>query len=204
MDQITYTYSYSSSSSSSSSSSNNHPPKTIKPTRPSYKDSLHSVRKPTQKQLINKQFIAPLPPTPHKVYNVTPSNFKDVVRMLTGTPEFQSPSTRRLKDIAPPPLILSTIPKPSIFPKPQPSSGGEGETSTDFTLSPNFSKFLNETLDTNRFVSVSPVKADWFEGLSPIFMSPLALSLSPSSLSWCSSLLHSPTNLSGFNQNPIL
>ncbi|XP_076940357.1 uncharacterized protein LOC143609499 [Bidens hawaiensis] len=199
MDQITY----SSSSSSSSSSSNNHLPKTIKSSQPSYTDSLHSVRKQTLKP-ITKQFIAPLPPTPAKVYKVSSSNFKQVVRMLTSNPEFQSPPVRRLKDIAPLPLILSTIPKPSVFPKPpQPSS--------TITLSPDFSKLLNETMDTNSLISSSPVM-DYFESLSPLgltlspawraydqfgvaVMSPLGImSLSPSSLSWCSSVLLSPTN----------
>ncbi|KAI3777172.1 hypothetical protein L1987_46968 [Smallanthus sonchifolius] len=146
--------------------------------------------------------------------------------MLTSSPEFQSPSIRRLKDIVPPPLTLSSVPKPYIFPKPQlpPSStaGGTGSPLSAFTLSPDFSKFLNETLDTNtnRFISSSPV-TDYFESLSPLgltlspappsfdpfgaaLMSPLGLCLSPSSLSWCSSVLLSPTNLSGFNQNPIL
>ncbi|KAI3777175.1 hypothetical protein L1987_46971 [Smallanthus sonchifolius] len=199
MDQITYSY-----SSSSSSSSYNGPPNTIKSSRPSYTDSLYSIRKPTQKP-ITKQFIAPLPPNPQKVYKVKSSNFKEVVRMLTSTPEFQSPSVRRLKDIAPPPLTLSSIPKPFIFPKPQP---------------PVPLPSLNEPLDTNRFCSKSPV-TDYFGSLSPlgltlspappsfdpfgvVLMSPLGLNLSPSSLSWCSSLLLSPTNLSGFIQSPIL
>ncbi|KAI3777176.1 hypothetical protein L1987_46972 [Smallanthus sonchifolius] len=207
MDQITYSYS----SASSSSSSINHPPKTIKSSPPSYTESLHSVRKPTQKP-ITKQFIAPLPPTPQKVYKVKSSKFKEVVRMLTSTPEFQSPSIRRLKDIAPPPLTLSTIPKPSIFPKPRlppsPPGGGTASPLSAFILSPNFSKFLNETLDTNRFISKSPV-TDYFGSLSPLgltlspappsfdpfgvaVMSPLGLNMSPSSLSWCSSLLPSP------------
>ncbi|KAI3760973.1 hypothetical protein L1987_51377 [Smallanthus sonchifolius] len=91
--------------------------------------------------------------------------------MLTSTPEFQYPSLRRLKDIAPPPLTLSTIPKPSILPKPQPP------------------------LDTNRFISKSPV-TDYFGSLSPLgltsspappcfdpfglLLSPLGLNMSPS------------------------
>ncbi|XP_076943109.1 uncharacterized protein LOC143613226 [Bidens hawaiensis] len=199
MDQITY------SSSSSSSSSNNHPPKTVKSSRPSYTDSLHSVRKQTLKP-ITKQFIAPLPPTPAKVYKVSSSNFKQVVRMLTSTctPEFQSPPIRRLKDVAPPPPILSTIPKPTVFCKPP-------QLSSTITLSPDFSKLLNETLNTNSLISSSPVM-DYFESLSPLgltlspaprsydqsgvaVMSPLGfMSLSPSSLSWCSSVLLSPTN----------
>ncbi|KAI3669739.1 hypothetical protein L6452_41115 [Arctium lappa] len=218
MDQISSSYT----SSSTSSSSDNYPPKSIKSSRPSYHNALHSIRKPTHKP-ITKQFIAPLPPTPPKIYNVEPSNFKDVVRVLTSTPEFQSPPVRRLKDIAPPPLILSKIPKPSLFPKPLASEGGGTVISPlpAFVFSPGFCNFLNETLDSGRLTSKSPVM-DCFGGLSPLGlslspaqprvyesswvapMSPLGFSLSPSSLSWCSSMLFSPTTLSAFNQSPIL
>ncbi|KAK9054147.1 hypothetical protein SSX86_025224 [Deinandra increscens subsp. villosa] len=188
MDQITHSYSFSyASSSTSSSSSSNRPRKTFKLTRPSYSDSLHSVQKPTRKP-ITKPFIAPFPSTPSKVYNVSASSFKSVVRMLTSTPKFQSPSTRRLKDIAPPPLIMSTIPKPSIFPKPPPPPPRS---------------------DANRFITSNTPVMDYFGSLSPlgltlsparpcfdpfetVIMSPFALNLSPSSLSWCSSLLLSP------------
>ncbi|KAI3726373.1 hypothetical protein L1987_66170 [Smallanthus sonchifolius] len=208
MVQVTYSY-------TSSSSSHNRPPKS---SRPSYIDSVH---KPIHKP-ITKHFIAPLPPAPAKVYKVESSNFKQVVRMLTSTPEFQSPSVRRLKKIAPPPLTLSSIPKPSIFPKPPPppppsSEGDQGTVSplSTFNLSPGYCKFLNETLDTNRFVSKSPVM-DYFGSLSPLGlnlsplpqsydplgvapMSPLGFNLSPFSLSWCSSALLSPASISVFN-----
>ncbi|CAI9261603.1 unnamed protein product [Lactuca saligna] len=215
MDQITFSYT------SSSSSSNHHPPKTISSTRLSYHNSLHTVRKAIQKP-ISKHFIAPLPPTPPKVYKVDSSNFKETVHALTSDTKYQSSSVRRLKDIAPPPLVLSTVPKPSLFPRPLPPSEGGGNVSplSALTLSPDFCKFLNETLDTTRFKSKSPVM-DYFAGLSPLglslspvtrgydpsgvaLMSTFGLSLSPSSLSWCSSLLLSPSTLSGFTQNPIL
>nr|XP_043617743.1 uncharacterized protein LOC122589508 [Erigeron canadensis] len=204
MEQFSFSYT------ATSSSSSNKLPKAMKSSRTtSYHDSIHSVRKTIQKPL-TKQFIAPLPPTPAKVYKVESSDFKEAVRRLTSTPEFQSQSIRRLKDIAPPPLVLSTIPKPSLFPKPSPpppSEGGGGTVSpfSAFTLSPDFCKFLNETLDTNRFISKSsPPVVDYFGGLSPLklspgpkaynaLMSPLGFStLSPSSISWCSSLLLSP------------
>ncbi|XP_024978573.1 uncharacterized protein LOC112515857 [Cynara cardunculus var. scolymus] len=220
MDQIS---SSNTSSSTSSSSYNDHLPKSIKSTRPSYLNALHSVRKPTHKP-ITKQFIAPLPPTPPKVYNVKASNFKEVVRVLTSTPEFQTPPVRRLKDIAPPPLILSKIPKPSLFPKPIPPSEGGATVISPlpaFIFSPDFRSFLNETLDSSRLSSKSPVM-DYFGGLSPLGlslssapprvyepswvapMSPLGFNMSPSSLSWCSSMLFSPTTLSAFSQSPIL
>ncbi|GJT15725.1 pollen-specific leucine-rich repeat extensin-like protein 2 [Tanacetum coccineum] len=215
MDQITYFYT------STLSPSNERPPKTIKPGQSSYISSLHSVRKSIQKPM-TKQYIAPMPPTPAKVYHIDPSNFKEVVRELTSTPEFQSPSVRRLKDIAPPPLVLSTIPKPFLFPKPtQPppaatEGGGKVSPLSALTLSPDFCKFLNDTLETNRFISKAPVM-DYCNGLSPLgpaprtydpfgvsLVSPLGFSLSPSSLSWCSSVLLSPNTLSGFNQSPVL
>ncbi|XP_024978391.1 uncharacterized protein LOC112515715 [Cynara cardunculus var. scolymus] len=218
MDQTTRLYA---SSSSSSSYQQQHPPKTIISTQPSYHNSIHLVRKSLQKR-ITKPFIAPLPPTPTKVYNVDSSNFKKVVRVLTSTPEFQYPSARRLKDIAPPPLILSTIPKPSLFPKPTPPSKGGGMVSPlpTFMMSPDFCNFLNETLDTTRFTSKTD-EMDHFEGLSPVglglptkpgaydlfsgaLMSPVGFNLSPTSLSWCSSILLSPENLSSFNQTSIL
>ncbi|KAF5747282.1 hypothetical protein HS088_TW05G00002 [Tripterygium wilfordii] len=60
---------------------------------------LHSVRKPQLKPW--KKPIAPLPPTPPRVYKVDPVNFRDLVQKLTSAPEFQ---TQRLRKIAPPPL----------------------------------------------------------------------------------------------------
>ncbi|CAH1429579.1 unnamed protein product [Lactuca virosa] len=206
-------YSYSSSSSlSSSSGQQQYAQKTIKSSRPLYHNSLHSVRKSLQKP-ITKHFIAPLQPTPPKVYDVDVSSFKEVVRVLTCSPEFQQPSPRRLKDMAPPALIISTIPKPSLFPKPsllpQSEEGGALNKLPTFIMSPGFCKYLNETLDTTRFISESPEMIDCFGGLSQAgldfsmmaspndlpestLISPLDLSLSPTSLSWCSSLILSP------------
>ncbi|KAI3500302.1 hypothetical protein L1887_36121 [Cichorium endivia] len=196
------------------------PPKSIKSGLTSHHNSLHSVRKAIQKPS-TKHFIAPLPPAPPKVYKVDASNFKEAVHTLTSAAKNQSPTSRRLKDIAPPPLVLSTIPKPSVFPKPPPSEvAGMVSPLTGFTLSPDFCKFLNETLDTTRFKSKSP-GMDYFGCLSPLglslppaprgydpsgmaLMSPLGFSLSPSSLSWCSSVLLSPSTLSGFSQSPVL
>ncbi|KAI3768250.1 hypothetical protein L2E82_18780 [Cichorium intybus] len=213
MDRFTFSYT------SSSSSSNCHPPKPIKSGLTSHHNSHHSVRKAIQKPS-TKHFIAPLPPTPPKVYKVDASNFKEAVHTLTSAARNHSSTSRRLKDIAPPPLVLSTIPKvPSLFPKqpPAPPSevGGMVSPITAFTLSPDICKFLNETLDTTRFKSKSS-GMDYFGCLSPLglslspaprgydpsgmaLMSPLGFSLSPSSLSWCSSVLLSPSTLSGFS-----
>ncbi|KAL7606558.1 hypothetical protein Lser_V15G19955 [Lactuca serriola] len=205
-------YSYSSSSSTSSSSGQQLARKTIKSSRPLYHNSLHSVRKSLQKP-ITKHFIAPFQRTPPKVYDVDVSSFKELVHVLTCSPEFQQPSPRRLKDMAPPPLIISRIPKPSFFPKPsllpQSEEGGALNKLSTFIMSPGFCKFLNETLDTTRFISESPEMMDCFGGLTQVgldfsmmaspddlpdsaLISPLDLSLSPTSLSWCSSLILSP------------
>ena len=61
-----------------------------------------AVRKPA----ITKKPIAPLPPTPPKIYKVEPLEFKDVVQRLTGAVEVQV-ATTRLREVAPPPLDLS-------------------------------------------------------------------------------------------------
>lgn len=94
--------SYSSYKTSASSSSTNHFSR-AKESQPSYHSALHSIRRPLQPKPMMKKPIAPLPPTPPKIYQVEPSNFKEVVQKLTSIPEFQP---RRLKDMAPPPLTL--------------------------------------------------------------------------------------------------
>ncbi|WOG93000.1 hypothetical protein DCAR_0312279 [Daucus carota subsp. sativus] len=94
--------SYSSYNTSASSSSNHHHFSKAKGV-PSYHSALHSIRRPLQPKLMTKKPIAPLPPTPPKIYQVEPSNFKEVVQRLTSIPEFQP---RRLQDLAPPPLNL--------------------------------------------------------------------------------------------------
>ncbi|KAK1383180.1 Zinc finger homeobox protein [Heracleum sosnowskyi] len=94
--------SYFSGNTSTSSSSTNHFSR-AQEAQPSYHSALHSIRRPLQPKLMTKKPIAPLPPTPPKIYQVEPSNFKEVVQKLTSIPECQP---RRLKDMAPPPLNL--------------------------------------------------------------------------------------------------
>ncbi|KAF5749681.1 hypothetical protein HS088_TW03G00006 [Tripterygium wilfordii] len=65
---------------------------------------LHSVRKPQSKPW--KKPIAPLPPTPPRLYKVDPINFRDLVQKLTSAPEFQ---THRLRKMAPPPLDVVVL-----------------------------------------------------------------------------------------------
>ncbi|XP_073298282.1 uncharacterized protein [Primulina huaijiensis] len=68
-----------------------------------FRSSLHSVLKHPSKNIMKKP-IAPLPPTPPKIYKVDPLAFKDVVQKLTSAQEFQP---TRLQEVAPPPLNLS-------------------------------------------------------------------------------------------------
>ncbi|XP_073119892.1 uncharacterized protein [Henckelia pumila] len=69
-----------------------------------FRSSLHSVRKRPSSKNIMKKPIAPLPPTPPKIYKVDPLAFKDVVQKLTSAQEFQP---TRLQEVAPPPLSLA-------------------------------------------------------------------------------------------------
>ncbi|GJY11447.1 pollen-specific leucine-rich repeat extensin-like protein 2 [Tanacetum coccineum] len=85
-------------------------------TESSYHDSLHSVRQPLPTYK-TKKFIAPFPPTPPKVYTVDSSNFKEVVRMLTSTPEFQYPSINHHQNGTPhePHNVLISPNQPMFF-----------------------------------------------------------------------------------------
>ncbi|KAI3726371.1 hypothetical protein L1987_66168 [Smallanthus sonchifolius] len=227
MDQmITSSYSDSSSSSSYEQKQQQHPQNTIKSSKSSYHTSLHSVRKPLPLgKPIPKHFIAPLPPTPLKIYNVERSKFKQVVRVLTSTPEFQYPSASRLKDKAPPPLVISAVPKPFLFPKSTPlpppplplDGGGVMSPLSTFLMSPDFCNLLNETMHTGGFSSSTTPGMDYFEDFSTkavghdpssgAVMSPRGfISLSPTSLSWCSSVLFGPGTgtLSAVNHSTLL
>lgn len=75
-----------------------------KPKTSSYQSSIHG-RAP--KPMTKKQPIAPFPRTPPKIYKVEAENFKETVQMLTTAPGFQSNNSRRLQEVAPPPLDLN-------------------------------------------------------------------------------------------------
>ncbi|XP_051127106.1 uncharacterized protein LOC127248682 [Andrographis paniculata] len=93
--------------SSSSSASTHFNPENQKSYRPppAYRSALHAVRKlPGGKNVITKKPIAPMPPTPPKIYKVNPVDFRDVVQRLTGAIELRP---TRLREVAPPPLSLS-------------------------------------------------------------------------------------------------
>ncbi|KAI9089004.1 hypothetical protein K1719_029283 [Acacia pycnantha] len=71
---------------------------------------LHSVRKPISKPC-KKSPVAPMPPSPIKVYNVDPINFRDLVQQLTGAPEFKPHHHHHLQSVAlvPPPMPVSSF-----------------------------------------------------------------------------------------------
>ncbi|XP_057420046.1 uncharacterized protein LOC130714169 [Lotus japonicus] len=50
---------------------------------------LHSVRKTPAKSWKKKLPVAPMPPTPVKIYKVDPINFRELVQQLTCAPEFK-------------------------------------------------------------------------------------------------------------------
>ncbi|XP_055811584.1 uncharacterized protein LOC129881400 [Solanum dulcamara] len=216
-------FSYTISSSSSSNSSSTYPQQEVKKNKklPSYHSSLHGVKRLPTKPM-TKLPIAPLPPTPPKIYRVEPINFKEVVQMLTSSPEFQSVSnnsiissdtgsdfgsdsfnSRRLQDVAPPPLDLSPI---SL----QRSNDNNNNNNNDIVaqwrefLHPSSSSKnqLGESIETcidstnNEAQERSHVAPripleNYFGSCSPLANFPL----SPASFVWCSSILLSPGTL---------
>ncbi|XP_015160553.1 uncharacterized protein [Solanum tuberosum] len=167
--------------------------------------------------------IAPLPPTPPKIYRVEPNDFKDVVQMLTSSPEFQSVSndsisrsdsgfgsgsgsssfnSRRLQDIAPPPLDLSPI---SLERSNDNNNNNNIVEQWRVFLRPSSSSNINQVVEsietcidsTNNEAQershVTPriPSENYFGSCSPLANFPL----SPASFAWCSSILLSPGTL---------
>lgn len=84
-----YSTSYSSSNKSPYLSQNTKQAKGQKHAYPLKSHSLlHSVRQSNAKPW-KKMPVAPMPPTPVKVYKVDPLNFRELVQQLTGAPEFK-------------------------------------------------------------------------------------------------------------------
>ncbi|XP_016456671.2 uncharacterized protein LOC107780624 [Nicotiana tabacum] len=211
-----YSYAISSSSSNSTSSSSIPYSQEVKKNKPlsSYHSSLHGVRRLPSKPM-TKQPIAPLPPTRPKIYKVEPANFKEVVQMLTVAPEFQSnsinsscgsdpgsgsgssssnSSSRRLQDVAPPPLDLSPV----------------SLTRNGNNIAAQWREFLRPSSSNNQVESINATNNDstneaqershatprnlsenYFGSCSPLANFPL----SPASFAWCSSILLSPGTL---------
>ncbi|XP_010326155.1 uncharacterized protein [Solanum lycopersicum] len=145
--------------------------------------------------------IAPLPPTPPKIYRVESNDFKDVVQMLTSSPEFQSVSndsisrsdsgsdfdsgsgsdsssfnSRRLQNVAPPPLDLSPV-----------------SLQRNNKNNAQWRECIDLTCEAQERSHVTPrIPSENYVGLC----SPLAnFPLSPSSFAWCSLILLSPGTL---------
>ncbi|XP_060201093.1 uncharacterized protein LOC132629755 [Lycium barbarum] len=219
------------SSSSNSSSSNSspfstYPQQEVKKNKslPSYHCSLHRVRSLLAKPM-TKLPIAPLPPTPPKIYRVEPVNFKEIVQMLTVAPEFQSVSnksisssdsgsgsgsdsisvsgsfnSRRLQDIAPPPLDLSPV---SL----QRNNGNNDNIAAQWRefLRPPSSSSNNQLLESiETCIDLKTSEAEEISHVTPRIpsenyfgsCSPLAnFPLSPASFAWCASILFSPGTL---------
>uniref|UniRef100_A0A2N9FPV7 VQ domain-containing protein n=1 Tax=Fagus sylvatica TaxID=28930 RepID=A0A2N9FPV7_FAGSY len=153
-----------------------------------FNSSLHTVRKPPSKPW--KKPVAPLPPTPPRIYKVDPINFRDLVQKLTGANEFQS---QRLQSVAPPPLNVSNT-QPLMFNRgitviPQLHQS----TSKAAPLNAVYQDLTSGTLE------MKPQKISDSDQDAPFS---LGMNLSPSSMSWCSFL--SPGTLSSLEQRTVL
>lgn len=177
------------SSSSSSSCESYHPfavyepeGNRVKPLRPpSYLSSLHSVRRLPGRHMIKKMPIAPMPPTPPKIYKVLPAHFKEAVQMLTAEPGFRSNSPR-LHDAPPPPLEAVPPRTKTVVP----------ESARDDNDNDNVSEwkeFLGlssdaQFSDADEFPASAADVFGWLNGPGLGFAP-----LSPSSLAWWASVL---------------
>ncbi|KAJ8765661.1 hypothetical protein K2173_014783 [Erythroxylum novogranatense] len=181
----------SSSNSSSSSSSSMYVTEYPREQTKSFIPSLHSIRKPMAKPW--KKPIAPLPPTPPKVYRVDPVNFRDLVQKLTGAPVSQ-----RLHSVAPPPLDLAG--RPALFSREVTSAVPLQLLKPSPTLSSPFTA-LNTDLSMSETVLDAKHKILMDRGVGS---SSCELKLSPSSHGWCSFPLLSPGTLSSLEQSTVL
>nr|GMC66278.1 serine/arginine repetitive matrix protein 2-like [Ipomoea batatas] len=159
---------------------------------PSYQSSLHAVRRVPKP--MTKKPIAPMPPTPPKIYKVEPLHFKETVQMLTTAPGFQSAvgscsSSRRLQDVAPPPLDLK--------PKSAPETGDDAHVSDVFGNINDQAVLSGETSTLEIIMPPQHPRTPAPNVCGGYANSPLGVPpLSPSSLAWWASILPSPGTLS--------
>ncbi|KAK7852980.1 vq motif-containing protein 29 [Quercus suber] len=151
-----------------------------------FNSSLHTVKKPPTKPW--KKPVAPLPPTPPRIYKVDPINFRDLVQKLTGATEFQS--QQRLQSVAPPPLNVANSTQPLMYNRnisvpPQLHHS---------TTKPPLSAVVYQDL-TSREMKPQKISDSEEAAFS------LGMNLSPSSLNWCSYPLMSPGTLSSLEQS---
>ncbi|KAL3583390.1 hypothetical protein D5086_014451 [Populus alba] len=133
----------------------------------SYHLSLHSIRKPQMKPW--KKPIAPLPPTPPRVYKVDPINFRDLVQKLTGAPEPEpvpEPQHQpRLQSVAPPPLDLA---KPTLYGRDFSAVPSQLLPSPAKTpLSALYQELMSESLDATLQRRTTCYRADLLEATCP-------------------------------------
>ncbi|KAJ4844190.1 hypothetical protein Tsubulata_000863 [Turnera subulata] len=166
--------------------------------QPSYHASLHSIRKSQVKPW--KKPIAPLPPTPPRVYKVDPVNFRDLVQKLTGpVAEPLQPHPQRLQSIAPPPLDLAR--PPALF------SRDVIAAAAPLQLLPSPAKALTPLSALyQELMADTPLDAKAKKAQDTLTMgssSSLELNLaSPSS--WCSFPLLSPGTMASLEQSTVL
>ncbi|XP_061359051.1 uncharacterized protein LOC133303190 [Gastrolobium bilobum] len=178
-----YSISYSSSSKSSYLS---HEPKGLKHGYPSRSQTLlHSVKKSQAKPWKNKAPIAPMPPTPVKIYKVDPMNFRDLVQQLTGAPEFKP---QLLQSIA---RVATSLDVPSPPEQNLPIS----RVDTAAACTNWFHEFQSEA-----FGMTTQEISD--EAMTPGFLE-MNLS-SPSYSNWCSFLLMSPRTVTSLEPGKVL
>ncbi|XP_041003783.1 uncharacterized protein LOC121249146 [Juglans microcarpa x Juglans regia] len=144
------------------------------PTQPFHSSSLHTVRKSMAKPW--KKPVAPLPPTPPRIYNVDPINFRDLVQKLTGAAELDR--SRLLQSVAPPPLEVGSTEKPTFF---------AVEYQQDFTPGALETKQVQKVSTENKEATFS-----------------LAMNMSPSSQNLFSFPLFSPGSLSTLEHSTVL
>ncbi|KAL6227515.1 hypothetical protein ACLB2K_001472 [Fragaria x ananassa] len=154
---------------------------------PYHHSSLHSVKKNSAKPW-RKPAVAPLLPTPPRVYKVDPINFRDLVQKLTSAPEYQNEPTRstNLQSVAPPPIEIQRGP-PHV---PSPVSAKVTGSTSPFSV---MYKDLAETLG----LSITPQQQKKPVDHQNIMgdSSYLKLNLSPASQHWFSFPMLSPGTL---------
>ncbi|XP_068344108.1 uncharacterized protein [Pyrus communis] len=183
-------------SSSSASTTTTYLSQTKQPTKgsistskqlPNHQSALHSARKSSSKPW-KKPAVAPLPPTPPRIYKVDPINFRELVQSLTSEPEFME--TRPLQSVAPPPIDIRVPSVPNHAPSSSPN------------ISSPFSVMYKELSDT---LELSPMPRQQKVHDNTVDSSYLRLNLqSPSSHHWFSFPMLSPGTLSSIERPEVL
>ncbi|KAI5325162.1 hypothetical protein L3X38_034236 [Prunus dulcis] len=190
-------------SSSSASSTTTYLSQTMQPTKglistsnslPYHQSSLHSVRRPSSKPW-RKPAVAPLPPTPPRIYKVDPINFKDLVQSLTSGPGFLE--ARSLQSVAPAPIDVQR--NASVLNNVLSSSSSSSPASK--IISP-FSAMYKDLAETLEMSSTPHHQKAHDSNVDPSYLS---LNLqSPSSHHWFSFPLLSPGTMSSLEQSTVL